>query len=30
LQPADIDALLVAVEGVLKEMSVGIPVAGPK
>ncbi|MGV3755645.1 MAG: 2-aminoethylphosphonate--pyruvate transaminase [Verrucomicrobiota bacterium] len=30
LQPADIDALLVAVEGVLKEMSVSIPVAGPK
>lgn len=29
LQPADIEALLVAVEGVLKEMSVAIPVAGP-
>lgn len=30
MQPADIAALLVAVEGVLKEMSVAIPVAGPK
>jgi hypothetical protein len=30
LQPANIAALLVAVEGVLKEMSVAIPVARPK
>jgi len=30
LQAADIEALMAAVEGVLKEMSVAIPVAGPK